>query len=59
MTKPFSPSELLAPIQAVLRRRVMPFIRNLRKKLGDDARSPRYIFTEPQVGYRVPRPQDR
>ena len=31
------------------------FIRNLRRKLGDDARNPRYIFTEPQVGYRMPR----
>ncbi|MEE9198827.1 MAG: ATP-binding protein, partial [Dehalococcoidia bacterium] len=130
MTKPFSPSELLARIEAVLRRRVLPdltevrppfeledlsvnfaertvavggqpvslsateykllyelatnagrvlthdqilhrvwgpeysgeaelvrsFIRNLRRKLGDDARKPRYIFTEPQVGYRIPRP---
>ena len=27
----------------------------LRRKLGDDARHPRYIFTEPQVGYRMPR----
>ena len=35
---------------------VRSFIRNLRRKLGDDARHPRYIFTEPQVGYRMPRP---
>lgn len=35
---------------------VRSFIRNLRRKLGDDARHPRFIFTEPQVGYRVPRP---
>ena len=35
---------------------VRSFIRNLRRKLGDDARQPRYIFTEPQVGYRMPRP---
>ena len=35
---------------------VRSFIRNLRRKLGDDARNPRYIFTEPQVGYRIPRP---
>jgi PAS domain S-box-containing protein len=33
---------------------VRSFIRNLRRKLGDDARQPRYIFTEPQVGYRMP-----
>ncbi|MBM3941478.1 MAG: response regulator [SAR202 cluster bacterium] len=35
---------------------VRSFIRNLRRKLGDDARNPRYIFTEPQVGYRIPKP---
>jgi len=35
---------------------VRAFIRNLRRKLGDDANNPRYIFTEPQVGYRMPRP---
>jgi DNA-binding response OmpR family regulator len=29
------------------------FIRNLRKKLGDDARSPRLIFTERGIGYRM------
>ena len=131
ITKPFSPSELLARIEAVLRRRLLPdvmearapyvlddltinfaernvtvggrtvslsateyrllyelaihagrvlthdqilqrvwgleysgetgllrsFIRNLRRKLGDDARHPRFILTEPQVGYRMPKPQ--
>ena len=31
-------------------------VRRLRHKLGDDARSPRFIFNEPQVGYRVPKP---
>ena len=130
ITKPFSPSELLARIEAVLRRRLLPdvmearapyvlddltinfaernvtvggrtvslsateykllyelaihagrvlthdqilqrvwgleysgetgllrsFIRNLRRKLGDDARHPRFILTEPQVGYRMPKP---
>ena len=129
ITKPFSPSELIARIEASLRRRVLPdqievrapfelnglsidyadrlvlvdgvrislsateykllyelstnagrvlthdhllhsvwgpeysgesdllrsFIRNVRRKLGDDARNPRFILTEPQVGYRVPR----
>ena len=25
----------------------------LRRKLGDDADEPRYIFTEPKVGYRM------
>jgi len=130
ITKPFSPSELLARIEAALRRRVLPdvtevrppfalgdltisfaerrvtlagqpvslsateykilyelannagrpltyehilhqvwgpeysgeielvrsFVRNLRRKLGDDARDPRFILTERQVGYRMPKP---
>ena len=29
------------------------FIKKLRRKLGDDARNPAYIFTEPRVGYRM------
>jgi two-component system KDP operon response regulator KdpE len=29
------------------------YIRQLRQKLGDDAASPRFIFTEPGVGYRL------
>ncbi len=28
-------------------------VKNLRRKLGDDANNPRYIFTEPRVGYRM------
>ena len=32
------------------------FVKNLRRKLGDDAQTPRYIFTEPRVGYRMERP---
>ena len=35
---------------------VRSFIRNLRRKLGDDAHHPRFIFTERQVGYRMPKP---
>ncbi|MFQ5872266.1 MAG: PAS domain S-box protein [Dehalococcoidia bacterium] len=31
------------------------FIRNLRRKLGDQAQHPHYIFTEPQVGYQMRR----
>ena len=27
----------------------------LRRKLGDDADIPTYIFTEPRVGYRMPK----
>jgi DNA-binding response OmpR family regulator/two-component sensor histidine kinase len=32
---------------------VRSFVRNLRRKLGDDAKNPRYILTERQVGYRM------
>ena len=31
-------------------------VSKLRRKLGDDADHPTYIFTEPKVGYRMPRP---
>ena len=31
-------------------------VKNLRRKLGDDANDPRYIFTEPRVGYRMAKP---
>ena len=30
-------------------------MRNLRSKLGDDASNPKYIYTEPRVGYRMPK----
>lgn len=30
------------------------YIRQLRQKLADDASNPRYIFTEPGLGYRMP-----
>ena len=30
-------------------------VSKLRRKLGDDADKPAYIFTEPRVGYRMPR----
>ena len=29
------------------------FVKSLRQKLGDDARSPRYVYTESGVGYRL------
>ena len=35
---------------------VRAIVRNLRRKLGDDARNPRFIFTVPQVGYRMAGP---
>ena len=31
-------------------------VKRLRHKLGDDADDPRYIITEPRVGYRMPGP---
>ena len=33
---------------------VRAYIKRLRSKLGDDTNNPKYIFTEPQVGYRMP-----
>ena len=36
--------------------RVRIFVRNLRRKLGDDAGAPAWIFTRRGVGYRMPRP---
>ncbi len=38
-------------------RLVRTVVKRLRRKLGDDARSPAYVFTEPRVGYRMPKPQ--
>ncbi|MDE2794487.1 MAG: ATP-binding protein [Gemmatimonadota bacterium] len=34
------------------------FVTKLREKLGDDAKNPTYIFTEPQVGYRMAERED-
>ncbi|MYB75614.1 MAG: response regulator transcription factor, partial [Chloroflexi bacterium] len=31
------------------------YVKYLRQKLGDDASNPKYIFTEPRVGYRMAR----
>jgi len=36
-------------------RLVRVVVNRLRRKLGDDAHDPRYIFTEPHVGYRMQR----
>ncbi len=37
---------------------VHTYVKQLRGKLGDDARNPRYIFTEPRVGYHMARPAE-
>lgn len=37
---------------------IRAFARRLRRKLGDDARSPTYIFTEPGVGFRLAKGDD-
>ena len=37
--------------------RVRTFIKQLRRKLGDDPKRPAYILNERGVGYRVPRPE--
>ena len=37
---------------------VRTFVKNLRNKLGDDARNPTYIFTEPRVGYRMAKSEE-
>ena len=34
------------------------FVRNLRRKLGDDASNPKYVFDVRGVGYRMPEPGD-
>ena len=38
--------------------RVRIFVRNVRRKLGDDAARPDYIFSERGVGYRMPDPDE-
>ena len=37
--------------------RVRTFVKQLRRKLGDDAAHPRYVLNERGVGYRMPAPQ--
>ena len=35
---------------------VRTIVKNLRRKLKDDAKNPTYIFTEPRIGYRMAKP---
>ena len=37
---------------------VRAYVKRLRRKLGDDAASPTYIFNVRQIGYRMPKPGD-
>ena len=40
-------------------RLVRTLVKRLRRTLGDDANDPRYIFTEPRVGYRIGMAEER
>ena len=35
------------------------FVRNLRRKLGEDAARPTWVFNQRGVGYRMPNPDER
>ena len=37
---------------------VRNFVRNLRRKLGDDTARPTYLFNQRGVGYRMAKPMD-
>ena len=39
------------------RNNLRTYVRRLRRKLGEEAENPRYIFAEPRVGYRMPSPE--
>ena len=38
--------------------RVRAFVKQIRAKLGDDARKPRYVIGERGLGYRMPEPEE-
>jgi len=38
--------------------RVRTFIKQLRRKLGDDPKRPAWILNERGVGYRIPKPEE-
>ena len=44
------------PLYSTDTRIVHTYIKQLRNKLGDDARRPKYIFTDPRVGYHMAKP---
>ncbi len=35
------------------------YVKRLRRKLGDDASNPSYIFAEPRIGYRMAKGEER
>ena len=37
---------------------VRAYVRRLRRKLGDNAANPKYIFNIRQIGYRMPKPSE-
>ena len=39
------------------RRKLRTYVKRLRRKLGDNVDSPKYIFPEPRVGYRIGEPE--
>ena len=45
------------PLYSTDARIVHTYIKQLRSKLGDDARNPTYIFTDPRVGYHMASPR--
>ena len=45
------------PLYSTDVRIVHTYVKQLRGKLGDDARHPTYIFTKPRVGYHMPDPR--
>ena len=47
---PARPGGSRLPCERLMVREV---VKRLRRKLGDDADTPAYIFTEPRVGYRM------
>ena len=45
------------PLYASDSRVIHTYVKQLRNKLGDDAKRPTYIFTEPRTGYHMPNPR--
>ena len=41
------------------RRNLRTYVRRLRRKLGESADNPQYIFPEPRVSYRMGKPETR